>query len=223
VLLSIALFGFIGGGLRLLLTAAAVALLGVAPSTRAEGLPVRTHLRARINDVIESSGPWLALGLLVGALLLSVPVSTLAEQRFGSVVELLIVAAVANLTPVAAPAAVLIAVGMHGLGVSAAAVLLFACLAPLSDWLGTALKPRLIVTLSCFVCAVSVDRLRGAAEPLEGALSQGDYGTRAALVLTVLLVLGIWQRGARRWLATIVRPPPHEHEHAHDVHGPHAH
>lgn len=223
VLLSIALFGFASAGLRLLLTVVAVAWLGTPELSRAEDLADRPHWRTRVSEVIECSGPWLVLGLLVGALLLSVPVSALGHRLSGTLLELLIVALVANLTPVAAPAAVLIAIGMHGLGVSAAAVLLFASLAPLSDWLGAALKSRLAVTVACLASAALGHRLGLSAEPLEGALSQGDLGTRAAIVLTVLLVLGAWQRGARRWLAVIVRPPPHEHEHAHDVHGPHAH
>jgi hypothetical protein len=144
-----------------------------------------------------------------------------------------VVALVANLTPVAAPAAVLIAAGLAGLGLSPGAILLFATLAPIADSLKSALKfphkstlestlkARLLVTAVCLLLAAACDHLGLSASPLDGALSQGDLGPRAAITLSVLLLFGIWQRSARLWLSTIVRPPPHEHEHAHDVHGPH--
>ncbi|MEI9953012.1 MAG: hypothetical protein WDO74_29550 [Pseudomonadota bacterium] len=222
VLLSIALFGFVAAGLRLLLISLAIAFLAT-PSTEPApaALTPPQHWRARASEALESSGPWLILGLLIGALLTSVPVSVLNRPIGGTLVELLLVAVVANLTPVAAPAAVLIAAGLAGFGLSPGAILLFATLAPLVDSLASALKPRAIVTAFCLVLAAACDRLGLSASPLDGALSQGDLGARAALTLGVLLVFGIWQRSARLWLSTIVRPPPHEHEHAHDVHGPH--
>ena len=222
VLLSIALFGFVTAGLRLAVTALAVAFLSKAKSEPAASVPApRQHWRARVSEALESSGPWLVLGLLIGALLTSVPVSALEHRFSGSLIELLVVALVANLTPVAAPAAVLIAAGLAGLGLSPGAIFLFATLAPIAKSLASALKSRLIVTAFCFALAVACDRLGVSAAPLDGALSQGDLGPRAAITLGVLLVFGIWQRSARLWLSTIVRPPPHEHEHAHDVHGPH--
>jgi len=134
-----------------------------------------------------------------------------------------VVALVANLAPVAAPAAVLISTGLSGVGLSTGGVLLFATLAPLAKLLGPALKPRLLATVSCLVVAGVATRLGLSCAPLDGALSVGELGRRSALALGALLLLGIWQRGARLWLSTIVRPPPHEHEHAHDVHGPHPH
>ena len=224
VLLSIALFGFVAAGLRLLVTglvlacspnrtteaAAAEAMAGPAPGWR-----------ARASEALESSGPWLVLGLLIGALLTSVPLSVLNRPLGGTLVESLLVALVANLTPVAAPAAVLIAAGLAGLGLSPGSIVLFATLAPIVDGLRSALKARLLVTAACLALAAAYDRFGLSAAPLDGALSQGDLGPRAAITLSVLLLLGIWQRTARLWLSTIVRPPPHEHEHAHDVHGPH--
>lgn len=222
VLLSVALFGFVAGGLRLLVTSLVVAF---APNSGVESAaqePVpRRHWRARASEALESSGPWLVLGLLIGALLTSVPVSALHRRSGGPLVELLIVALVANLTPVAAPAAVLIAAGLAGLGLSPGAILLFATLAPIVDAHKSALKTRILVSVACFAIALVYDMLGLSATPLDGALSRGDLGPRAAITLTVLLVFGIWQRSARLWLSTIVRPPPHEHEHAHDVHGPH--
>jgi len=103
--------------------------------------------------------------------------------------------------------------------------LLFATLAPLCNSLGLSLKlkPRLFATAACLAVAALAIAVGLPSAPLDGALSEGDLGPRSALVLAVLLLLGIWQRGARLWLSTIVRPPPHEHEHAHDVHGPHPH
>ncbi|HEY0469085.1 MAG TPA: hypothetical protein VGC79_33055 [Polyangiaceae bacterium] len=222
VLLSIALFGFVAAGLRLLVTSLAVALLhSPAKEPRASEPAPRQHWRARASEALESSGPWLVLGLVIGALLTSVPVSVLHRASARTLVELLVVAVVANLTPVAAPAAVLIAAGLAGLGLSPGAILLFATLAPIADSLESALKPRLFVTAVCLALAVASDRLGLSASPLDGALSQGELGPRAAITLGVLLLFGIWQRSARLWLSIIVRPPPHEHEHAHDVHGPH--
>lgn len=222
VLLSVALFGFVAAGLRLAVTALAVRFLthAVTEPARAQPAPPQ-HWRARASEALESSGPWLVLGLLIGALLTSVPLSVLNQRPSGPLLELLVVALVANLTPVAAPAAVLIAAGLAGLGLSPGAILLFATLAPIADSLGSALRPRVIVTAFCLALAAACDRLGLSTTPLDGALSQGELGLRAALVLGVLLVFGIWQRSARLWLSTIVRPPPHEHEHAHDVHGPH--
>ena len=230
VLLSIALFGFVAAGLRLLVTSLAVQFwANRAPEANPAPEPAdawavrapRQHWRARASEALESSGPWLALGLLIGALLSSVPLSVLNRRPSGTLVELLVVALVANLTPVAAPAAVLIAAGLAGLGLSPGAILLFATLAPIADSLGSAAKPRALVTALSLALAALCDHLGLSASPLDGALSQGDLGPRAALILGVLLLFGIWQRGARLWLSTIVRPPPHEHEHAHDVHGPH--
>jgi hypothetical protein len=224
VLLSVALFGFVAAGLRLVITAAAVAFLrGARERASVEHAESPMHWRARATETLEKSGPWLVLGLLIGALLLSVPVSALGRHLSGTLLELAIVALVANLTPVAAPAAVLIAAGLAGLGLSPGAILLFATLAPISDSLGSAWKSRSYVTALCVVVAAIGDHLGFSAAPLDGALSRGDLGPRSAIVLAVLLLFGIWQRGARIWLSTIVRPPPHEHEHAHDVHGPHAH
>jgi hypothetical protein len=182
----------------------------------------QTHWRARASETLESSGPWLVLGLLLGGLLLSVPTSSLAQRPSGFL-GLGLLALIANLTPVAAPAAVLIAVGLRAHGFSSGAVLLFATLAPIAAFLGNAAKPRLIASAVCLAIAVVSDALGLSVSALDGSLSEGDLGPRAATALALLLIFGVWQRGARIWLSTIVPPPPHEHEHAHDVHGPHAH
>ncbi|HEY3254288.1 MAG TPA: hypothetical protein VGJ91_10080 [Polyangiaceae bacterium] len=221
VLLSIALFGFVAAGLRLALTSLAVAFAAHPAPEPAPAEPAPRHWRARASEALESSGPWLVLGLLIGALLTSVPISTLNRRPAGALVEWFVVALVANLTPVAAPAAVLIAAGLAGLGLTPGAILLFATLAPIADTLRSALKLRIVATASCLALAGACEWFGLSASPLDGALSQGDLGPRAAITLSVLLVFGIWQRSARLWLSTIVRPPPHEHEHAHDVHGPH--
>jgi hypothetical protein len=227
VLLSIALFGFVAAGLRLLVTSLAVAFSRPtpAPAEHPESAPgepaARSHWRARASEALEATGPWLVLGLLIGALLTSVPASVLHRRGPGTSLELLVVALVANLTPVAAPAAVLIAAGLAGLGLSPGASLLFATLAPIVDASKASLKARMLLTASCVALAIASDSFGLSAAPLDGALSQGDLGRRAAIALGVLLLFGIWQRTARLWLASIVRPPPHEHEHAHDVHGPH--
>src|SRR4051812_29466086 len=95
VLLSIALFGFVAAGLRLALTSLAIAFLPNSTTEPAptEGAPPR-HWRARASEALESSGPWLVLGLLIGALLTSVPISVLDRRIPGSVVESLLVALV---------------------------------------------------------------------------------------------------------------------------------
>ena len=222
VLLSIALFGFVAAGVRLLVTAGAVAALGLDASGHDSHDSHDSHWRARVSNSLSSSGPWLVLGLLIGALLSSVPHASLAASRLGgSWLALALVVLVANLTPVAAPAAVLIASGLGALSLSSGAVLLFATLAPLAKALGAALKSRIYVTCVCLAVALLFDFGGSTVSPLDGALSQGDLGPRSAIVLAVLLFFGVWQRSARLWLSTIVRPPPHEHEHAHDVHGPH--
>jgi hypothetical protein len=220
VLLSIALFGFSAAGLRILLTSLAVALTPNLPTEpRAAEAAPRQHWRARVLEALEATGPWLVLGLLIGGLLTSVP--NLHRSRAGFLVELLLVTLVANLTPVAAPAAVLIAAGLDGLGLAPGTTVLFATLAPIAYGLKSVLGARALVTCVCLALALIADYLGFSASPLDGALSQGDLGARAALVLGVLLLFGVWQKSARLWLATIVPPPPHEHEHAHDVHGPH--
>ena len=221
VLLSIALLGFSAAGLRLALTLAAVAVFGKSLTSQ-PGEPQRVAWRARASQALEASGPWLVLGLLLGALLLSVPASALARRPSG-LLALAGVALISNLTPVAAPAAILIALGLGALGLPPGAVLLFATLAPLSGYLGSARKARALTTLACFVIALIADGVGFSVAALDGSLSQGDLGPRAACALVALLLFGIWQRSARIWLSTIVPPPPHEHEHAHDVHGPHAH
>jgi hypothetical protein len=225
VLLSVALFGFVAAGLRLLVTGAVVALLpGKPEAEHAHGEPAarQTPWRARASETLESSGPWLVLGLLLGGLLLSVPASSLGQRPSG-LLGVGLLALIANLTPVAAPAAVLIATGLSALGFSPGAVLLFATLAPISAFLGNAFKPRLMASAACLAVAAASDALGLSVTALDGSLSEGDLGPRAATALAALLLFGMWQRGARIWLSTIVPPPPHEHEHAHDVHGPHAH
>jgi len=222
VLLSIALFGFVAAGLRLLFTSAALAFLPYRAAESATPEPaLRQHWRVRASEALESSGPWLVLGLLIGALLTSVPISALHRRSGGPLVELVIVALIANLTPVAAPGAVLIGAGFAGLGLTPGAILLFATLAPLVKSSKAALKLRVLTTVACFALALGADQLGLSASPLDGALSQGELGPRAAITLSVLLLFGIWKRTARLWISTIVPPPPHEHEHAHDVHGPH--
>ncbi len=222
ILLSIALLGFVAAGVRLLLSALGVALFASLHDEHSR--PEQpAHWRSRVSEALESSGPWLALGLLIGALLLSVPVSALHHGFGNPLLPIVLVAVVANLTPVAAPGAVLIATGMAGLGLSSGAILLFATLAPLNEAIGSAWRPRLYVSVACFAVAVLCNFLGLSTLPLDGALSQGDLGPRSAIVLGAFLLFGLWQKGARVWLSTIVPPPPHEHEHAHDVHGPHAH
>ncbi|HEY1536158.1 MAG TPA: hypothetical protein VGF76_19190 [Polyangiaceae bacterium] len=157
VLLSVALLGFVAAGLRLLITGAAVALLPGKHEAHAHDESARqTHWRARASETLGSSGPWLVLGLLLGGLLLSVPASSLAQRPSG-LLGLGLLALIANLTPVAAPAAVLIAIGLRALGFSPGAVLLFATLAPISAFLGNAVKPRLIASAVCLALAVASD------------------------------------------------------------------
>jgi hypothetical protein len=221
VLLGIASFGFTSTALRLVLTVLAVGFLGAASERDLdtdERLP-RGWL-GRVSEALERSGPWLVLGLVVGALLSSVPPSELARSVSGSLLELVAIALVANVTPVAAPAALLIATGLGALGLSSGAALLFASLAPLLA--GRSLKPRqrLAVTLVCCVVAGLSDHLGVASASLDGSLGAGHP---LACALAALLLFGVWQRGARIWLSSIVRTPAHEHEHAHDVHGPHGH
>jgi len=224
VLLSVALFGFMAAGLRLLVTAAAVALLADKHAEPAHGEQptAQLHWRARASEALDSSGPWLALGLLLGGLLSSVPASSLSQRPAG-MLGLGLLALIANLAPVAAPAAVLIATGLSTLGFSPGAVLLFATLAPISAFVGNAVRPRLLASAACLAIAAVSDRFGLSVSALDGSLSEGDLGPRAATALVALLILGVWRRGARIWLSTIVPPPPHEHEHAHDVRGPHAH
>lgn len=221
VLLSLALFGFVPALVRLLLTGAAVAWLDAKREAHAVST-AHTPWRARASEALESSGPWLMLGLLLGSLLSSVPVTALGQRPVG-LLGLIAIALVANLTPVAAPGAVLIALGLSALGFSSGSVLLFATLAPISGLLGDAWRRRSIATVVCLLAAAACDRWGLSVAALDGSLSEGDLGPRAAQALGLLLLFGIWQRGARVWLSTIVPPPPHEHEHAHDVHGPHAH
>jgi hypothetical protein len=223
VLLSIALFGFASAAVRLLGIVLALAFLVSASADPSNRPALGQHWRARASETLESSGPWLALGLLIAALLLSVPAAAISQRLSGTLLELALVALVANLTPAAAPAALLIAVGFGGIGLSASAALLFATLAPITRSLGSGLKARGLATVIACLVAALCSRLGLSAAPVDGALSGADLGPRAASALCALLLLGVWQRSARLWLSNIVPPPPHEYEHAHDVHGPHAH
>jgi hypothetical protein len=218
-LLGLALFGFASTALRLLMTGFALKAVGSAPAPSTERDAPRGWF-ARVSETLALCGPWLALGLVVGALLSSVGSSQLSRSLNGSLLELLMVAIVANVTPVSALAALLIASGVAVLGFSSGAALLFATLAPLLAERNGAAWRRLALTLLC--CAVAwlsnFSPVIGAS--LDGSLLGGSLG---AIALLGLLLFGVWQRGARIWLSTIVRTPAHEHEHAHDVHGPHGH
>ena len=65
---------------------------------------------------------------------------------------------------------------------------MFATLAPLSGYLGRALKPRVVSTLACFLVAVAADGFSFSVTALDGSLSQGDLGSRAAIALAALLL-----------------------------------
>jgi hypothetical protein len=221
LLLGIALFGFGATAARVVVTAVVVALLGAPPES--EGERCAQGWVARSTEALSRSGPWLVLGLVVGALLSAVPPSVLSHRLAGSISELALLALVANATPAAAPAALLIATGLGALGLSAGGTLLFATLAPLLAGRTLAWSRRLSISVSCCGVAWLTNSLGVASAPLEGAFSASEPGQRLALALAVLLLFGIWQRGARVWLSTIVKTPAHEHEHAHDVHGPHEH
>jgi hypothetical protein len=221
VLLGIGLFGFTSTALRLVLTLLAVGFFGAAgePDLEMDERPPPGWL-GRVSEALERSGPWLVLGLVVGALLSSVPPSDLARSVNGSLLELVAIALVANVTPVAAPAALLIATGLAGLGLSSGAALLFASLAPSLARRSPKPRERLGITLVCCIVAGLSNHFGVASASLDGPLRAVQP---LAFALAALLLFGVWQRGARIWLSSIVRTPAHEHEHAHDVHGPHGH
>ena len=221
LLLGASLFGFATTGLRIVTTIAALAWLGAPTEPDPDAL--EANWRERTSQALSRSGPWLALGLLVGALLSAVPASAPSLHLAGSAAELGLVALLANVTPIAAPAALLIATGLTALGLSSGATLLFVTLGPLLSGRSPTPARRLAITLVCCGEAWLSNALHISSGPLDGALSASAPGERMAVVLGALLLFGIWQRGARVWLSTIVKAPAHEHEHAHDVHGPHAH
>lgn len=229
-LLTFFLLGFPAGVLQWVLSSIAfqpisaeAALPDSLRDTR-RGEHRRSGLGAYASEALARRGPWLILGLLGGALLQSAPSSGLVHHYAGTLPELAAVTLIANVTAVAAPAAVLMALGLSALGLSPGAVLLFAILGPLLASLDNARrltqKRRLAVSALCFVVAALSNRLGLTITPLDGASAAL---TAPTLVLAALLLFGIWQRGARIWLSSIVKPPAHEHEHAHDVHGPHEH
>ncbi|HTA93821.1 MAG TPA: hypothetical protein VK745_29795 [Polyangiaceae bacterium] len=220
-LLGVALFGFASTALRLLVTAFALKALGAAPELESDAQhDAPRGWLARVSETLALCGPWLVLGLVVGALLSSVGSSQLSRSVSGSLLELFTVAIVANVTPVSALAALLIAAGVSELGCSSGAALLFATLAPLLAERHARAWQRLAMTLLCCVVAWLSNLSPAIGVPLDGSLPGGSL---AAIALLGLLLCGVWQRGARIWLSSIVRTPAHEHEHAHDVHGPHGH
>ena len=221
LLLGVSLFGFAISALRVAITIAAVALF--EDQTEPDPAPTAKGWFERWSEALSSSGPWLALGLVVGALLSTVQPSASSMRWAGSLSELVLLAIVSNVTPTAAPAALLIATGLRALGLSSGAVLLFATLGPLLVGRNGSLRRRLVLSLSCIVVAWSTNFSSISCAALDGALSASEPGKRLALALATLLAFGVWQRGARIWLSRIVKTPAHEHEHAHDVHGPHAH
>ena len=225
VLLSVALFGFVAAGLRLLVTGAAVALLPAKHEEHAHGesAPPNALARPRQRNARELrslararsiAGRPAALGARGGA----------RSSGLSGLLGLGLLVLIANLDAGGrARRPCSIAIGLRALGFSPGAVLLFATLAPIAAFLGNAVKPRLIASAVCLAIAVASDALGLSVSALDGSFSEGDLGPRAATALALLLLFGVWQRGARIWLSAIVPPPPHEHEHAHDVHGPHAH
>jgi hypothetical protein len=98
---------------------------------------------------------------------------------------------------------------------------LFATLGPLLVGRSFTLRNRLPVTLLACAVAWLANRWHVPSAPLDGAFSASEPGRPIALALVALLLFGVWLRGARIWLSSIVKTPAHEHEHAHDVHGPH--
>jgi hypothetical protein len=222
-LLSFFVLGLAAGAVRLALNVSSLflgSLFTRAPSATEPDTQGNPGYYAYLTKALAHWGPWLTLGFLVSALLGSVPPSGLIVRFAGTAPELALIAAIANLTPVASTAALLIALGLMGLGLSPGAILLFVSLGPLVATLGEArlLTPerRLLVTAACLAAAVLSNRfgLRVA------ALDAASPGTTSALpmqALALLLLFGVWQRGARLWMSSMVKTPAHEHEHAHDV------
>lgn len=218
LLLGVALFGFSSTAVRVLVGCLVLTLLPL-PADEDEHTP--SGFLARVSAVLTQTGPWLLLGGVIGALLLAVPPGALNRHLAGTPLELALLALVSNVTPVALPAALLIATGLSGVGISDAGVLLFTLLGPLMVRRNFGWRERSALTLFCVAVAWISQRFHVFSAPLDGALSASAPGARIALALGVLLGLGVWQVGARVWLSVIVQPPAHEHEHAHDVHGPH--
>ena len=218
LLLGIALFGFTSTAVRVFVGCLMLTILPL-PAREDEHAPL--GFLARVSRVLTQVGPWLVLGGVLGALLLAVPSSALTRHWAGTPYELGLLALVANVTPVAMPAALLIATGLSGIGVSSGGALLFTLLGPLLARRNFGWRERAALTLFCAVVAWLSDRFHVASAPLDGALSANAPGSRIAIALGALLLVGLWQVGARVWLSEIVQPPAHEHEHAHDVHGPH--
>jgi len=218
LLLGIALFGFTSTAVRVLVGCLVLTLL---PLPSGEEAHAPHGFLERATAALTRSGPWLVLGGVIGALLLAVPRSALTERLSGTPLELLLLALISNVTPVALPAALLIATGLSGAGFSSAGALLFTLLGPLLVRRNFGWRERSALTLFCVAAAWISQRFHVVGAPLDGALSAAEPGARIAVALGVLLALGVWKLGARVWISEIVQPPAHEHEHAHDVHGPH--
>jgi len=219
LLLGIALFGFASTAVRVLVGCLALTLLPL-PADETEHAP--HGFLDRISTTLIRSGPWLVLGGVIGALLLAVPPSALIARLAGTPLELALLALISNVTRVAMPAALLIATGLSGAGFSSGGALLFTLLGPLLVRRKFGWRERGALTLFCAAVAWLTERFHVVSAPLDGALSASEPGAPIAIALGALLALGVWQLGARIWLSEIVQPPAHEHEHAHDVHGPHA-
>ncbi|HEX3776498.1 MAG TPA: hypothetical protein VHV51_18630 [Polyangiaceae bacterium] len=220
LLLGISLYGFTSTALRVGTSALGLALLPALPNAETDS--AKQAWWSRVSQALARSGPWLILGALLGALLSTVPASALSRNLSGSALELGLFALIANVVPLAAPAALLVAMGLTSLGVSSGAELLFVTLGPLLVRQKLTLKTRALLTAICLLVAWLSNLLHISSAPLDGALSASEPGLRFAIALGVLLLFGIWQHGARIWLSAIVKTPAHEHEHAHDVHGPHS-
>jgi hypothetical protein len=217
-LLGLSLFGFASSSLRLLLTAGVLWLSPGAPTKKIDPEHPPLGFRERFSQALARSGPWLVVGLIASALLGSTSTLALDPEHAGKSFELLALSALANLTRVPAPAAVLIASGLLALGFSSGAALSFATLAPLLAGRTWTLQRRLIVSALSAAACYLYDQASLHSQPLDASLPRNIL---LAVLLSVLIVVGVWQRGVRVWLSSIVPPPAHEHEHAHDVHGPH--
>jgi len=218
VLLSVAWFGFGWSAVRLVPLILFAFLPALAPPlapAKHEGHHARRSWSARADETLLRAGPWLMLGLLVSALLASAPTISASPHVLGRALPIALLALVANLTPVAAPAAVLISAGLSVSGLSLGAALVFAALAPIVATHGLRARSRVLATALCVALGLAVDAFHLAHLPVPTAPPTPELASFASLALLALFLRGVYQRSARLWVSTVVGAPSHDHAHHH--------
>ncbi|NVB40580.1 permease [Pseudenhygromyxa sp. WMMC2535] len=196
---------------------------------------LRAGLQVGYGEVLDSTGPWIILGLLIAAMI-QPWLDTDALTRFGPNIQVLVFALIGMPVYVCATGATPLVAVLVASGLSPGAALAFLLTGPATNattfgvleqlhgrkvamaFVGTMLAAVLgmgwAINLTFPMLEVGTGALRGASE-------HGPFATICAVALGSLFLVSLVRQGPRRFLGRLWEQGGHSHGHDHD-HGEHA-